>query len=161
MISPADRSPTLWPEADWRRPISTLHDWHGPWTRWALVFLVVALACALLPLFDNRLLLGVSVWTKPFKFALSIAVYFATLAAFAPLLGRGFFDSRVGKVLTATLIVCAVFEQAYIVHQAALGESSHFNYSTPFHSLRKSTGWWKPILLCKSEMIWALVSIKR
>lgn len=125
----------LWPEADWQRPVQALHDWHGPWTRWALVFLLIAAVCALLPLLDNRLLLGVSVWLKPFKFALSIAVYFATLAAFAPLLGEAFFNTRSGRILTAVPIVCAIFEQAYIVHQAVMGETSHFNVSTPFHGV--------------------------
>lgn len=128
-------SGSLWPSADGQNPIQTLHDWQGPWTRWALVFLLVAFGCALLPLFDSRTLIGVSVWMKPFKFALSIAVYFATLAAFAPLLGRSFFDTRFGWVLSTIPIVCAVFEQTYIMHQAAMGEPSHFNISTPFHGV--------------------------
>ena len=34
---------------------------------------------------DDRLFNGVSVWSKPFKFAMSLAVYFATLLVFSRL----------------------------------------------------------------------------
>ena len=44
--------------------------------------------CLLAMTIDDRLLNGVNVWTKPFKFALSISVYFATIAAMAQLLDR-------------------------------------------------------------------------
>ncbi len=52
--------------------------------------------CGVFGAFDERTLNGVSVWTKPFKFALSIAVYFATLAWFVPLLPDGFIESAKG-----------------------------------------------------------------
>jgi len=72
---------------------------HGAtaWWRAALMFAALAAACAFASMFDDRTFNGVSVWTKPFKFSMSIAVYFATLAWFAPLLPNGYLQApRVG-----------------------------------------------------------------
>jgi hypothetical protein len=43
-----------------------------------MLILALISACGLL--FDNRLLLGIPIWTKPFKFAISSAIYTATTA---------------------------------------------------------------------------------
>ena len=39
--------------------------------------------CLLAGAVDDRSFNGVSVWSKPFKFAMSLAVYFATLLVFS------------------------------------------------------------------------------
>jgi hypothetical protein len=46
----------------------------------AWIMLVFFAVCSLLPLVDERLLIGVSVWEKPAKFFLSVAVQFFTVA---------------------------------------------------------------------------------
>ena len=45
---------------------------------------------------DDRLFNGVSVWSKPFKFALSLAVYFATLLVFSRYLPIGYLGTKWG-----------------------------------------------------------------
>jgi hypothetical protein len=116
----------------------TLLERHPAFTRWALAYLALAAATLIATALDPRLLYGVSVWTKPFKFALSISVYFLTLAWFAPLMGPTFWAGRSGRVLTGVPLVCAFLEMLYIVHQASLGEPSHFNVSTPFNAMAYS-----------------------
>ena len=133
--------------ADWVLPrapagrsslFSSLEQRHSLWWRAALAFAVLMIACALLSLLDERTLNGVSVWSKPFKFSLSIAVYFATLAWFAPLLPNGYLEARKGRWLTMAPVVCAVFEMFYIIVQASRGQASHFNFTTPFYSVMYS-----------------------
>jgi hypothetical protein len=108
---------------------------HPPWMRTAYAFVVLMIAFAACALFDDRTFNGVSVWSKPFKFSLSIAVYFATLAWFAPLLPNGYIESRKGRWLTWTPIACAVLEIGYIALQAGRAEASHFNNSSVFYSV--------------------------
>ncbi|WP_305988196.1 hypothetical protein [Roseibium sp. MMSF_3544] len=93
--------------------------------------LVVSLAANTV---DPRLLDGAPVWAKPVKFALSFVVLFATVAWLETRLSPRWRD---GIVLTATLALMGtslVAEMAYMMFQAAQGEPSHFNLSTPFHT---------------------------
>ncbi len=120
------RRSTLWGSAMQRHPL---------WMTAAVGFAALMVACAVFSMFDERTFNGVSVWSKPFKFSLSIAVYFATLAWFAPLLPNGYLEARKGRWLTLVPIVCAVFEMLYIVLQAARGEASHFNNTSVFYSV--------------------------
>ncbi len=108
---------------------------HPLWMRTAFSFALLMLLCGAFALLDDRTLNGVSVWAKPFKFSLSIAVYFATLAWFVPLLPNGYIESRKGRWLTLVPVACAVFEIAYIVFQASRGQASHFNDTSPFYAV--------------------------
>ncbi len=133
---------------------------HRSWALCAAVFLLLAAAFLALSAVDTRLFNGVSVWSKPFKFALSLSVYFATLACFAPLLPAGYFATLRGKVLTWLPIACAAFEIVYIALQAALGEASHFNETTTLHSAMYSlmgVGAVTLVAMC----VWMGVSILR
>ena len=107
---------------------------HQAWATAGFAFALLALGTLGLAVVDERTINGVSVWNKPFKFALSTAIYFASLTWFAPLLKAGHFRTPAGHVLTWLPIICAVLEVAYITIQGALGEASHFNTATPFHS---------------------------
>ena len=83
---------------------------------------------------DSRTIDGIaSVWTKPLKFELSLAIHAATLA----LVLSGLSDAyRAGTamLLIASLFLCAcVLEMGYIISQAAKAQHSHFNVSTPFY----------------------------
>ncbi len=75
---------------------------------------------------DERTLLGVSVWLKPAKFAVSIGVYFWTLAVLRPHLPAG--PQRWTRPAVA---ISMVIELICIFGQAARGVSSHFNVGTP------------------------------
>lgn len=129
--------------AEWVLPRVSPRNWsgfsafaerHPVWMRAALANFALLAVCVVASFVDERTLNGVSVWSKPFKFSLSLGVYFATLAWFAPLLPNGYLEARKGRLLTWIPVVCAVIEMAYIVVQASRGQASHFNLTTPFYA---------------------------
>jgi len=88
---------------------------------------LVVLFSALL-LVDGRTLLGRNVWTKPWKFAASIAVFTATVGWLLPSLELcEHFKRRVTAVISVTMLL----EITLISVQAARVVPSHFNQSTP------------------------------
>jgi hypothetical protein len=95
------------------------------------VFAVGFIVCSALPLIDDRLLLGVSVWEKPAKFFLSLGVHFATVAWALSLLDFGLRQSRDLRWAVRLMTGAAVLELIYIVVQAARDQASHFNTGTP------------------------------
>jgi hypothetical protein len=97
-------------------------------------FLLFGLTYALTGI-DPRLVNGVSGWEKPAKFFLSLALHIATLAWGLSLLDETNRRSRFVRYSSNTFLAAAVFELAYLSFQAARGEASHFNVSTPFTSI--------------------------
>ena len=95
-----------------------------------LAVICVVVAVALIPLWilDSRELLGVSVWEKPIKFYISVAIFSFTYSWLSSFLTRG------GRWVRLTGLVIAVslaVEIVIILAMASLGETSHFNVSTP------------------------------
>jgi hypothetical protein len=88
--------------------------------------LVVALAGLAV---DPRMITGAPASLKPAKFAVSIAIYAATLAWLLGYLGD---RPRLVAVLGWTLLLGFGIEMALIGLQAARGTTSHFNNATPF-----------------------------
>jgi len=78
-------------------------------------------------LVDPRIITGAPAWLKPFKFAISTAVYSLTLAW---VFGRLSDWSRVRRVVGWTTAIVFVLEVAIIDAQAWRGTTSHFNVST-------------------------------
>ena len=82
---------------------------------------------------DGRIIGDVSVWAKPLKFELALALHAGTLSLVAARLSRPF---RTGvfmqAVALAFLAACAI-EMGWIIAHAAQGQQSHFNDSTAFH----------------------------
>ena len=107
-------------------------------TRTAIAFAFLFLAVYALTFFDARLLYGVSVWEKPSKFFLSLAIHMATLAWGISLLSAEQRRSRGILIASLAFIAAAVFEMAYMTYQSSLGEASHFNRSTTFHDVMYS-----------------------
>jgi hypothetical protein len=90
----------------------------------------VVVAVALIPLWilDSRELLGVSVWEKPIKFYISVAIFSFTYSWLSSFLTRG------GRWIRLTGLVIAVslaVEIVIILAMASIGTTSHFNVSTP------------------------------
>ena len=108
------------------------------WYLSAVGYAALAVFCLAAGQFDERLFNGVSVWHKPFKFALSISVYFATLVWFAKYVGPGALTTWHGKWLVGIPTFMAFFEMAYIVIMAAQGQASHYNFTSNFHALMYS-----------------------
>jgi hypothetical protein len=80
---------------------------------------------------DGRTLLGRNVWTKPWKFATSIAIFTATMAWILPSLSL---SDRVERAVTTTIGGAMTIEIVLISTQAARGVHSHFNTSTSLDS---------------------------
>lgn len=79
--------------------------------------------------FTSTQVAGVNAWYKPFKFALSIALYSSTMAWLISYL------PHFNKSLYAwSVIVLLGFEIIYIALQATKGQLSHFNVSNPLYS---------------------------
>jgi len=77
---------------------------------------------------DPRIITGAPAWLKPFKFAVSTAVYSLTLAWIFRWLSDW---PRVRRLVGWTTAVVFVLEVAIIDLQAWRGTTSHFNASTP------------------------------
>jgi hypothetical protein len=98
----------------------------------AIAFLVLFAALAAIAPFDSRVVTGINPWIKPMKFAISIAIFLATIAWFMPELGpRRHARRRLGLTMVAMMVI----EIVAIAGQAARGTTSHFNESTPFNAI--------------------------
>jgi hypothetical protein len=104
-------------------------------SRTAIAFMLFFLSAYTLTYLDTRLLYGVSVWEKPSKFFLSLAIHMATLAWGISLLPAEQRRSRGIRIASLAFLAAAVFEMAYMTFQSSLGEASHFNLSTPFNAI--------------------------
>ena len=116
----------------------TLSAVQPSWFQSTLLFFALTTLFLIALQVDNRLLYGVSVWSKPLKFALSLGMYFGTLLLMARLLPVGHLNSGRHHAIALSLIFVAAFEMVYIAIQAALGEPSHFNKTTAFHGVMYS-----------------------
>jgi hypothetical protein len=97
----------------------------------SIIFLGVALIWSLV---DARQIGSADVWMKPLKFALSSVVLLETISLVEQRLSA---TVRSGWQLRVTgWVMAAAFlsEKAYVTHQAALAEPSHYNSSTSFHA---------------------------
>jgi hypothetical protein len=116
--------------------LQVLDDIHAgaPSLFWQLAaMLALGAICAGLTQIDARLINGVSVWAKPAKFYISLAIQFATVAwglSFLPVSQRASRSIRWPLAVMATL---GWLELLYITVQAARGEASHFNASTALY----------------------------
>ena len=83
-------------------------------------------------LVDPRIITGAPAWLKPFKFAISTAIYSLTLAWIFGWLSDW---PRVRRVVGWTTAIVFVLEVAIIDAQAWRGTTSHFNVSTPLDAV--------------------------
>ncbi len=100
-----------------------------------LALLALAAVLGVASMLDPRQLHGEDVWAKPVKFLLSVGLFALTSAWFIGDLPEA--RRRAGPIRAArwTIIGAGAFELVYITWQAALGQPSHFNESTPFHTV--------------------------
>lgn len=99
-----------------------------PLTVVGVLMLAAAVASALGILADPRVITGAPAWLKPFKFAVSTAVYSLTLAWIFAWLPEW---PRLRRIVGWTTAIVFVLEVALIDVQAWRGTTSHFNASTP------------------------------
>jgi hypothetical protein len=89
-------------------------------------------------LLDERLLNGISVWSKPLKFQASLIVMLATLLLLLPLIESSSKTDWGVWLASLTAAVTATGEIAYITLQAARGRASHFNAETQLEAMAYS-----------------------
>ncbi len=100
---------------------------------WNAISMLVCLF-VLIPLiiFDERLVTGSAVWIKPLKFTLSIGIYsltFIWILQFFPKTESIYLKISWILTITSWIEILAIFGQA------ARGEQSHFNITTPLNGL--------------------------
>ncbi len=112
--------------AERRRLYRMTKTWHRPtlWLAWVMAALTLVTLGGLL--FDGRVIQGSSVWLKPFKFALSLTVYSATLSWMLSLPHKG---KRWTSGLGTTIAVIMFADVGLVVMQGARGTFSHYNTS--------------------------------
>jgi len=104
------------------------------WQQQRLLMIVALLHIGLIPVvallfFLNPVAItGVDGWIKPLKFAISGAIYAASIAWMATLLPT---TSRWYKLASGTIAVALFIETALITLQVVRGTTSHYNISTP------------------------------
>lgn len=81
--------------------------------------------------FDHRQLMGINLWIKPIKFAISIALYCLTW----PLMLQYFPFERIKKRFINFTVFALAFEMLAIASQAARGQLSHYNTSSLYNSI--------------------------
>jgi hypothetical protein len=96
-----------------------------------LAFLAALPVALALQAIDPRALAGVNVWVKPAKFLAALGLFLLTLAWFQGHLDASWRRSAAGRYVAWVAIAGATLEIAWIGFQAARGEPSHFNETTP------------------------------
>jgi hypothetical protein len=81
--------------------------------------------------FDSRTIVGLDPWIKPSKFAISIAIYLATMAWLVGLLDL---SRRRARFVAVSLVSSMVLEMVMMSMQAARGTTSHFNIGSGLDS---------------------------
>lgn len=92
---------------------------------------VLAVAAAVAALLDQREVTGANAWLKPLKFAISGALYTITLAW---LIGQVRSARRIADRAGTWVAISLSVEIVLIFILAGLGQSSHFNITTPLHT---------------------------
>ena len=104
--------------------------WHKPLLLLTAAMAVLAVVTTVGIFADPRILTGVPIWLKPWKFAVSFVLYAFTLAWMISVLPR---RSRLAEWAGVVIVGVAMIEMSIIVLQAARGTTSHYNETTAFN----------------------------
>ncbi len=97
-----------------------------------LIYLIAIIPCLIGMVIDERTLMGVNVWIKPLKFAISQAIYVTTvgyLITFYP------FRRRTKSIINNTVAFTLLVEYFIIIYQGSRGVRSHYNFDTQIDAL--------------------------
>ena len=101
-----------------------------------MIYTALMSTCLLLTfvfwLVDERVVREVNVWAKPMKFMSSTALLSLTTAIFLVLLPTSVRAARALQNMVWVLILTSALEVGYITWQAAWGNASHYNVTSPF-----------------------------
>ncbi len=130
----------------------------------SLALLAAAALTSLAALLDERLLGGSSVWMKPLKFQLALALQTATIAWALGQLAGTTRQRAMPRGLWLLWLAVVLFEAGYITLQGGRGVASHFNRSTPLESVLgtvMAVGAGVLVLVTVWVGAWALVQARR
>lgn len=96
----------------------------------AALLVALALPMLLALTIDTRTIHDVTVWSKPLKFAASLALHLATLGLLVRLVAPDVRAGRAVALIAFLSVVMAFLELAYIAFQAARGRRSHWNFES-------------------------------
>ncbi|WP_412736466.1 hypothetical protein [Krasilnikovia sp. MM14-A1259] len=111
----------------WRRATRA----HRPLVVFAGLMGIAAVVAVIGIVADPRVLTGVPIWLKPFKFAVSFGAYSLTLAWMLSLLPR---RSRLAERAATVIVAMAAIEMVVIIGQVVRGQTSHYNQTTPLNA---------------------------
>src|SRR5262245_16884204 len=106
-------------------------QWHRPFMVFVAMMGVLAIISAVGIVADHRILTGVPIWLKPFKFSVSFMLYGITLAWMLSTLTR---RSRVVEWAGTAIVAMSLVEMTVIVGQVLRGTTSHYNQTTPLNA---------------------------
>jgi hypothetical protein len=132
--------------------------WHRPLLALTAGAAVLAVIAGIGVFADPRILTGVPIWVKPFKFAFSFSLYGITLAWMLSVLPR---RSRLAEVAGTAVLGVAVVELGIIVTQVIRGTTSHFNDSTPFNAALWQAMGMSIVVLFAAHIVIALVALRQ
>jgi hypothetical protein len=115
-----------------RATLKTKRAWHRPMLVLTGASILLSVAAGIGVFTDPQIITGAPAWLKPLKFAVSFSIYTFTLAWMLAVLPR---RSRLGERMGTVLVAVIVIELAIIAGQAARGQMSHFNDTSPFNSI--------------------------
>jgi uncharacterized membrane protein len=133
--------------------------WHRPLVALGILGGVVALFSLVAMPFDDRMLLGDSVWSKPFKFGFAFFAYALSLAWLLSHLTK---LRRTGWVIGTGFAVVSAVDFAVMVAAAAAGTFSHFNGTdTALNQVVQFAFRFVPVLFLANVAIGILVLFQR
>jgi hypothetical protein len=94
------------------------------------ICLIAGMFCIPALIWSNQVVQGVNAWYKPFKFFLAICIYVWTMGWIIHELPDA---DRLILWFSWSMVLLFTYEDLYIIIQAARGQMSHFNLSTPFY----------------------------
>src|SRR4051794_34368825 len=142
----------------WPEPQAHPRRWHRPLMIFVCVMGVVGLIALAGIFVDSRVLTGVPIWLKPFKFAVSLGVYGLTLAWMLSLLPR---RSRVAEWAGTVVVATAAAEMVVIVGQVLRGQTSHYNETTPLNAALWQVMGTSIMILFAAHLVIAIVVLRQ
>jgi hypothetical protein len=132
--------------------------WHRPLMIMTGVMSVLALV-ALVGIFaDSRVLTGVPIWIKPFKFAVSIGIYGATIAWMLSVLPR---RSRVAEWAATVIVAMLSLEMIVIVAQVVRGQASHYNETSSVNAALWQTMGTAILVMFIAHFVIAIIAVRQ
>jgi len=123
----------------------------------AQLALLALLPCLLALQIDPRQVNDISVWVKPAKFLVSLALYYATLAWFFGYLPAAAQSSRAGRFVIGTAVTAGLFEMLWLFLAAAHGVPAHFNREAPVWRLAYSAAGVGAVVLVTAILVQGLM----